>query len=264
MKTFSLENMLSTFKNGADQIELFVIGIVFSVVPWLAPIPSALLIARATMVYLKWNLPTGIITAIIIEGIGITSIKLALDLRHYNVTRRKTDEAAPFIIAAGLVGIYLITAVSLTVFLELFPSISQFAPVIFPLFTILGGVNIALWTEHKHRLHLIDLDRQDRKVKRQESRSEAVKPNVQDDQEKVSNIEDMNVNLDKLQAARLAKLESRVDRLLDAYRSKPDLSPTEAAHLLGVSRTTVYSYIDKLEEAGQIRRNGNGMHVNGQ
>ncbi|NVN93566.1 MAG: HTH domain-containing protein, partial [Desulfuromonadales bacterium] len=34
-----------------------------------------------------------------------------------------------------------------------------------------------------------------------------------------------------------------------------------AAKKLNVSRTTVYNYLDQLEDKGRIRRNGNGIEV---
>jgi len=255
------ETILKQFQQTLDQLEAFVLQFIFAIIPWLAPIPSAILIAKATMNHLKWSLPLGIITALIIEGIGITSIKLSLELHHYNMSRRKTDDPAPFILTIGLVAIYFIAAISLTVLLDIFPEIARYAPMIFPIFTIIGGVNIALWGEHKLRLRIIEIDKLERKVKRQEERSELGKQVVKSVPEKVSNIVDLSTNLEKLHLAKIEKQNERMHKLLDAYRKKPDMTPTEAAEILDVSRTTVYSYIDHLTEQGQLRRNGHGMIV---
>ena len=46
--------------------------------------------------------------------------------------------------------------------------------------------------------------------------------------------------------------------LLEAYRSDPQL---DASRVVGVSRATVYNYLSELEQAGLIRRNGDGVEV---
>jgi DeoR/GlpR family transcriptional regulator of sugar metabolism len=64
-----------------------------------------------------------------------------------------------------------------------------------------------------------------------------------------------------LQAGRKAKLDSRLDRLLDIYHTNPNLGISDAARLLNVSRQTIYSYLEKLEKSGKIRRTDHGIEV---
>lgn len=68
--------------------------------------------------------------------------------------------------------------------------------------------------------------------------------------------------------ARLAKAEQdaaakaqRVDKLLTLCRDNPTVGVTELAAALGVSRTAVYNYVDELEAAGRLRKNGSGWEV---
>ena len=54
---------------------------------------------------------------------------------------------------------------------------------------------------------------------------------------------------------------ARLDAMLAFYQRNPDAGPSEVSKVLGVSRTTVYTYLAELETAGRIRRNGPGVQV---
>ena len=231
-----------------DHIENALVGMVLVIMPWLAPIPSAILIARATITHLNWSSFTGVITAIIVESMGISSIKLALVLRRYNRERRKIDEAAPFPLAISQVGIYFLTAVSLTILLDIYPEIARFAPGVFPIFTLIGGVNIALWTEHKDRLNDIQNEKLERKARRTTYTNQVVQHTANNGSDPTK----LNTQLDRMNAGRKALLDARLDSLVNAYDDNPALTPTEAASLLGVSRTTIYSYRERLEQQGRL------------
>jgi DeoR/GlpR family transcriptional regulator of sugar metabolism len=48
---------------------------------------------------------------------------------------------------------------------------------------------------------------------------------------------------------------------LDIYHTNPSLGISDAARLLNVSRQTIYSYLEQLENAGKIRRTNQGIEV---
>jgi len=52
-----------------------------------------------------------------------------------------------------------------------------------------------------------------------------------------------------------------LNTMLSIYEKDPDAGPTEVGKAIGRSRTTVYTYLDELEEAGRIGRNGDGVEV---
>lgn len=54
---------------------------------------------------------------------------------------------------------------------------------------------------------------------------------------------------------------ARLDAMLALYRRNPDAGPSEVSKALGVSRTTVYTYLAELEAAGRIQRNGQGVQI---
>jgi len=52
-----------------------------------------------------------------------------------------------------------------------------------------------------------------------------------------------------------------LDRMLDIYLDSPGIGATEMSEELRVSRSTVYNYLNELEQAGRVRRNGDGVEV---
>lgn len=140
-KSSSLEMRLTDFMAGA--------------VPWLAPIPSAALVVNATQRHLGWSEPIAVIAGAIIEGLGLTSTSMALTLWDFNA-RKSTDEPkAPFWLAALLVAMYFLSTIGLTVVLDVNSSLSHVAPALFPILAIVATVNIALRSQHAHRLERI-------------------------------------------------------------------------------------------------------------
>ena len=55
----------------------------------------------------------------------------------------------------------------------------------------------------------------------------------------------------------------RLDTLVDTLAQQPDVGPTRLATLVGVSRTTIYSDLDELVNAGRLTKNGQGWQVVG-
>jgi len=248
-----------------DNFESDVVDLVAKIAPWCAPIPTAYLVGRATVVHLAWPEPIGILSAAVIESLGIATCATALDLYQFNQNRRKSDPPAPFWLSVLLVSLYFAVAVILTVVLDTQPSWSAFAPAIFPVLSLAGVTVISLRKDYQKRLRQIADEKAERKAERQASKDpsrhkkqEPSKPNMSSE---MTNTQLLDISLDRLQAGRKAKLENRIDKLLDIYRNSPELRISDAARLLNVSRQTVYSYIDQLEQSGKIHRNGHGIEV---
>lgn len=247
------------------QTEEALTDLIAGLAPWLTPVPTAYLVGRATVEYLRWPLPIAIVAAVIIEALGLAAVNTALTLREYNAQRRKTDPHAPFAVAAALVGVYLAVAVLLTVALDIVPDLARWAPAVFPLLSLAGVTVLALRSDQRRRLAAIASDKEARQAERQAARQEKrqapparVSSQVSSE---VSNNTKFDAPLDRLQAGRKAKVDARLDTLLDACLDNPNLTPVDAARLLGVSRQTVYTYLGTLEAAGRLKRNGQGWEV---
>ena len=249
---------IDSFENGA-------IDLVAKIAPWCAPVPTAYLVGRATVNHLEWPVPIGFLAAAVIESLGLVTCATALDLYQFNQNRRKNDPPAPFLLAVFLIVIYFLVAVLLTVVLDTQPSWSVIAPAIFPFLSLAGVTVIALRKDYQKRVQQIANEKAERKAERQMNHGfqrqdlrGLFEPTMSSD---MSNNGRIDMNLNRLQAGRKAKLDNRLARLLDAFRVNPTLGISDAARTLDVSRQTIYSYMDQLEHSGKIRRNGHGVEV---
>jgi hypothetical protein len=257
------QSFLLRFRETLSEIETYLTDGISAFGPWIASIPSAVLVANATVKDLHWSLELGWVAAAIIESLGLTTVSTSLLLWEYNADKRKTDPDAPFLLAASLVGVYLVSTIGLTVLLDIFPDLARYAPALFPILALVGAVNLALRSGHRRRLSNIALDRTVRKAERQ-----AIRPIAENLSDLLaSNATSITVNPDsslvKARQARTVIQGNRIDNLLTLFRDNPTIGVTDAARTLNMSRQTVYSYLDRLENDGRIRRNGHGVEITG-
>lgn len=226
------------------RIETNLTDFIAGLAPWLAPVPTAWLVGAASMRWLGWPWPVAIVAAVIVESLGLGATATALTLWDYNRSRRKVDPGAPVWVAAGLVGVYFVIAVLLTVALDIVPTWAAYAPGLFPVLSLTGVTVLALRSDHRRRLAAIAAERAERKAERQARRQ-------------VSSVKRQSVNrkVDGRQSVQVS------NELLTLYTGEPMATPTQAARALGVSRQTIYNQLEALEGAGRIRRNGHGVEV---
>lgn len=256
-------------------IETRITDLIAGLAPWLAPIPTAYLVGRATLGALGWPLAVAICAALIVESLGLTATNTALALWQYNRQRRKTDPAAPFALAAGLVLAYVAVAVLLTVALDVTPSLARYAPAIWPALSLTGVTLLALRADHARRLDLIQADKQERRDARRAAAQESAQAQPKNDAQAAHNGQDLgaqaahNGQLPRRlppgravgNAAQTAQRTALLEKLLDAYANNPDLGATEAARALGVHRNSIYNYTQDLITAGRLHKNGHGWEV---
>jgi hypothetical protein len=250
-----------------DEFERTAVGLVTRLIPWLAPIPSAFLVGRAAIHYLDYPMSIGVISAVIIEALGLAATSTALDIYIYNQTRRKVDPPAPLFLAIVLVLAYLFIATCLTIIVEVIPHLAVYAPVIFRSLSLAGAIILALQTMLSNRQKAISDEKAERKAERQAVRTEQRQTTNANIDRPVSNAMSINASIDnltdKLQAGKKAKLDARLDALIEVFCKDPNIEIAEAARRIQVSRQTVYSYLSILEKAGRIKRGENGIEVLG-
>lgn len=223
-------------------IERRAIDLVIRLSPWLAPVPTAYLIGRAVMAHLAFDIVIAVITALVVETLGLATISIALILYSYNVQKRKIDPKAPVWLAYVLVGVYLVSALTLTVLLDIFPELSRYAPGVFPVMSLVGMTVVMLKASHDKRLVDVEAERQERKAERQARKeTKTLQPDIP--------------------PKPAITLTPRQSAILDIYKAEPKLSMAEAGRRLNVGRQSIYEQIKNLEIAGVIRRNGNGVEI---
>jgi len=229
--------------------------------PWLTPLPSAALVNRATLHHLNWEPWLGLVSGAAIEILGITAISTTLLLWDYNQSRRKTQPPAPVKLAAALVAGYAFVTILLTVLMEIVPGLAILAPALWPLLSLVGAVNLALRSQHRHRLAAAAAERDERRAGRQALRQLKNEAMARQLDAQASGLESQTPNQDLLQAGRRAKRQAKLTALLQVLHADPACGITELGRRIGVSRQTVYAYLKELEQAGRIRRNGQGIEV---
>jgi len=68
-------------------------------------------------------------------------------------------------------------------------------------------------------------------------------------------------SLDTVNLSRQERKAQLLDTLLDIYRDNPGAGATDISRRLDIGRSTVYHYLDELEAAGKVRKNGHGVEV---
>jgi hypothetical protein len=257
----SNSNWLDQLTRSTDRFATTLTNALAALGPWLTPLPSSALVSRATIHYLNWEPWLGLVSGAAIEILGITAISTTLLLWDYNQSRRKTQPPAPVRLAAVLVVGYAVVTILLTVLMEIMPGMVILAPALWPLLSLVGAVNLALRSQHRHRLAAADAERAERRTRRQALRQLKNESIAHQLAAETSDHESRTPNQDLLQAGRRAKREAKMNTLLRALRNEPACGITELGRRIGVSRQTVYTYLEELENAGRIRRNGHGIEV---
>jgi hypothetical protein len=244
-----------------NAVEKNLVKLVAKLAPWLAPFPSAYFVARSGMVHLALPLPVAIVVAAIIETLGLSTVHSALWLADWNASKRKTDPQAPVVVAMALGAVYLVATLGLVVFLEVWPGLATYAPALFPALAVVGGVNLALISQQEHREAAVKTEKAERKAVRRARRQADRQPTSR----VTSNLTPKAAGFDdptaRARQAQSSNRHARLDALLTFYLDNPNAGPTEASRAIGVSRQTIYNYLEELQAAGRVARDDGTVEV---
>ena len=130
-----------------------IIDFISSLSPWLASSPSALFVQKAAISHLGVSWEFGWVIAIVIETLGLTTTHTALAFHKWNRAHPNSPEKqAPYGLAVSLAALYVLVTLGLIVVLESVPSLSPYAPIMFPLLAVVGAVNLAMRGHHNQRV----------------------------------------------------------------------------------------------------------------
>jgi hypothetical protein len=176
---------------------------IVSTAPYLATIPTAYLVADAALRFLEWPVVIAIISGIVIETLGIATTATALLLYEYNGTKRKSDPKAPAWIAFGMVGVYFLAILALTVLINPAQGAVRFAPVVFPVLSLAGAVTLGLRSDHARMLEEMKATQDERRRERKE-RMHATQANYIDYKPAQKKAQDAQVPAEQAQDLRWA------------------------------------------------------------
>ena len=223
-----------------------IVKMIANLAPWLAPVPSAYFITLSAITHLGLPPIIGIVVGLIVETLGFSTVHLYLMLLEWNMKKKVSDPKSPDFLALMLVIFYLVITVTLTVVLEISPSLATFAPAIFPLLSLIGAFTLALLSAQENKELAIQQTKFERSLKRQ------IRPN--DEHAIVSNLANKDANLDTANNVRKQKKDTLLEQLASIVSEHPELGITELKNHLGIrSRSTVYTYIKELESSGRLQ-----------
>ena len=160
---------LRQFLNGGSSAA---VNLVANVAPWLAPLPTAWLVYDRTMHYLAWPQWVAIAAGVTLELLGVAILATTLDLYDYNGSKRKTDPKAPFSLGVALSILYFVTAILLTVFLDIAPAVARGAPALFPVLSVASFALLAIRADHERRTNAIAVQKADARARREQLKRE--------------------------------------------------------------------------------------------
>lgn len=199
MNSMSVERKMAAF-------EAVVVAIVGRVATWMAPAPSAILIAVAAGKEFGLGEVWSAIIAFSIEFVGMATTNLWLTAREWNATKRKSDPEANERLAIVLVAAYLIVSESMLLSLE------NWVAALFPLMSAVAMIALGERTLQHKRAEDVRKEKEQRRKSRESSRKPPKK------REKVR------------------KYGAKKEAALDLLAEHPDISSEDLAERIGSSR----------------------------
>lgn len=251
--------------------------------PFLAPFPTAYVIFGSLKVELGWEPWIAFIAASVIEMIGFRSVGLLVEIYQFNRTCSAVEVRlrAPLWQPVLTVVVYFTAVLSLTILLEIVPTLSLWSPVAFTVMGLTGGWLAALTSDQDER----EKSRADLRKKAQEALELARKAKQEKKQGKqVPQVAQASPDLagkaDKQdqQLAQVAPaspdLAGKVDKqaskqpvqdaaLLAYWQANPQASDQQVADYFSKSRQAIQQRRDKLVSKGEIKVTSLGVQVVG-
>ena len=223
-----------------------------------------------------------VVVGLAMETVGIVATHTAIDL--YNAKQLGLVESVKFKLMSWLVPIYVLGVSSVIYFSEdAFTPLVKGLGIASPFLTCIVYIAVALardlaqiaakqserderqtiledeqrvWERERERLQL-EMKHEEKLARITAKRvKQAVNGGGQNAQNDVKSHVFDAVNLSKAK-----KKEQLIDRMLDIYVDNPNTGVSTVANQLNVSRQTVYNYLNEMEQAGRLRRNGQGVEV---
>lgn len=205
--------------------------------PWLTPLVPAYFVAVSIQRYLNAPGIVAVISGLVLEVVGIAGIANATRAYLWNRNKRKSDEAAPLWLSIAAVGVYFLTALLLTVVLEVWGELAPIAPGMFIVLSVSSGLILVLSSMQRRREQMVRQEKLERKRNRTQNRTSK--------SDKMS---------DKW------RITSRTTKALamDILQQQSDISGAELGRQLGKSERTGLRLKEELLPLIEMSKNGAG------
>jgi len=168
-----LDRVLYLVETSAGTVEAILVAVVGRVACWLAPLPSAVLVANAASGLFELVGVWAAIIAVVLELVGLVTSNLWLNAQEWNRTKRANDPPANENMAKGLMAVYFITAFLLLLAVEV-PrmiaerSIGGLTALLFPVISLVGILALNERMLQWHRVKAMIDDKTEKKTAREE------------------------------------------------------------------------------------------------
>jgi hypothetical protein len=257
--TDTLKDSATTTEDLMGAAEAVLVSIVGRVACWLTPLPSAVLVSRAAGHVFDLDGWWSTVIAAVLELVGLVTSNLWLTAKEWNANKRKSDPSANEQLALGLVVTYFITAFLLLLAVEL-PVVIEtgtwtgLTALLFPCLSAVGVIALNERVAHFRRVAEVDNKKRSRK------RSGVVQGNGHRGASERS--ETVNTtSLNRANAARKVSRQEALDALVAVFEQDPKTSYSQAGRAVGRSKSWVAGAVVDLEQAGRLRRNGDGIEI---
>ncbi len=170
----NLQQMTDNLKDNAKvteelmgALEAVLVSIVGRVACWLAPLPSAVLVARSAGEVFDLAGGWSIVIALVLELVGLVTSNLWLTAKEWNQTKRKSDPLANEPLALGLMIFYFVVAFLLILAVEL-PNVMNggnlagLTALLFPGLSAVGVIALNERVAHFRRVSDVEADKKKR------------------------------------------------------------------------------------------------------
>lgn len=216
--------------------ETVAIRAVSKAAPWLAPLPTAWIVAAQSHALLGFPWPVAAVAGLTLECAGLAILVTTLELWSWNRAKRKAEPAAPVAVGLVLVGAYTGAALLLTVLMGQPRTVADWAPAVFPLLSLAAMATLALREDQAARAEAARLERDRQREERRAARVEA----------KAQRLEVAPVAVEAV-----TEPAYTWRTFLEAFPAMPEMTGKQIGELAGVSERTGNNW-------KRIARNGNG------
>lgn len=161
--------MIETLIRTLEEWERLPLALVTMAGPWLTPLIPAYFVAVAIQRYLNAPGLVAVIAGLVLEVVGIAGIANATRAYMWNRNKRKSDEAAPLALSIAAVSIYFVTALLLTVILELYEDLAAIAPGMFIVLSVSSGLILVLSSMQRRREQLVRQEKQEKQNRKRKT-----------------------------------------------------------------------------------------------
>jgi hypothetical protein len=145
--------------------------------PWLAPLIPAYLGFRNMTGVLGFPPWVGIVGAIVIETLGLSTVHTVFTLWDYNDSRRKSDQRAPMWAALIVAVMYVLIILTVNVLLDYDSEpVEKVAMALLSSLSVVAAITLAVRANHARRVSDIQAEREERRELRQLMRADAAHP----------------------------------------------------------------------------------------